>query len=71
MGATPAGVEVPRAAHDAACQERIRQQPPGHRATAPAGADPKWRFMRRLGPRPARTQFAEFNAEPVVPAGEP
>lgn len=69
MGATPAGVEVPRAAHDAACQERIRQQAPGHRATAPVGADPKWRFMWRLGDRPAQTQFAELNAEPVIPAG--
>ncbi len=44
-------------------------QDPAHRATRPVGADPKWRFMWRLGDRPQRTRFAELNAEPVVPAG--
>ncbi len=28
----------------------------------------QWRFMWRLGPRPEQTEFAELNAEPVVPA---
>ena len=132
MGATPAGVEMPRAAHDASAQEaiaaqvlcaparvqlpawlilcrccaavsgssgfvppddvwqipvcprlhhvvlachcclncRASTQDPAHRATRPVGADPKWRFMWRLGDRPRQTRFAELNAEPVVPAGE-
>lgn len=30
-------------------------------------ADAKWRFMWRVGPRPAHTAFPELNAEPVVP----
>lgn len=36
---------------------------------AGGGADPKWRFMARIGPRPAATQYAELNAEPVNPEG--
>ena len=55
---------------DPACLETIRAQAPEHRAAIPRGADPKWRFFWRLGPRPQKTQFAELNAEPVVPAGE-
>lgn len=34
------------------------------------GADPKWRFMARVGLRPETTQYAELNAAPVVPAGQ-
>lgn len=36
-----------------------------------AEADPKWRFMWRIGPRPSHTRFAELNAAPVVPKGMP
>ena len=38
---------------------------------AGGGADPKWRFMARIGPRPAATQYAELNAAPVNPEGAP
>lgn len=72
VGVTPEGVEVPKAAHDAAVQAMIRNQPDGHRAApleAGGGADPKWRFMARIGPRPATTQYAELNAAPVNPEG--
>lgn len=69
VGATPEGVEVPRCVVDPACLETIEQQLPGHKATVPTGADPKWRFFWRLGPRPAQTKFAELNAEPVIPQG--
>ena len=55
---------------DPDCLQTIEQQLPEHRATVPPGADPKWRFFWRLGPRPERTQFAELNAEPVIPAGK-
>ena len=48
----------------------IQDQPPEHRARAPKGPDPKWRYMWRIGKRPAETQFQELNAEPVVPAGD-
>ena len=48
----------------------IQDQPPEHRARAPQGPDPKWRYMWRIGKRPAETQFQELNAEPVVPAGD-
>ena len=70
VGATPEGVEVPRCMVDPACLAAISAQRPEHRAAVPRGADPKWRFFWRLGPRPQRTDFAELNAEPVVPAGE-
>jgi hypothetical protein len=30
-------------------------------------ADPKWRFFWRVGERPSDGQYAELNAEPVVP----
>eukprot|EP00276_Gloeochaete_wittrockiana_P006547 CAMPEP_0184645618 /NCGR_PEP_ID=MMETSP0308-20130426/2129_1 /TAXON_ID=38269 /ORGANISM="Gloeochaete witrockiana, Strain SAG 46.84" /LENGTH=344 /DNA_ID=CAMNT_0027074809 /DNA_START=73 /DNA_END=1107 /DNA_ORIENTATION=- len=33
------------------------------------GADPKWRFFWRIGPRPAYTMYPELNAEQVIPAG--
>lgn len=41
--------------------------------TWPRGADPKWRFFWRVGPRPAATAFPELNSPQVVPeafAGE-
>lgn len=69
VGATPEGVEVPRCVVDPNCLQTIEQQLPGHKATIPPGADPKWRFFWRLGPRPEHTQFAELNAEPVIPEG--
>lgn len=71
VGVTPEGVEVPRAAVDAELQEEIARQPAEHRARLPRGADPKWRYMWRVGPRPSSTQFAELNADPVVPSGFP
>lgn len=30
-------------------------------------ADVKWRYFWRVGPRPQQTEYAELNAEPVVP----
>ena len=71
VGATPEGVEVPRCMADPSCLKEIANMPPEHRATVPPGADPKWRFMWRVGPRPASTQFAELNAEPGAPRGGP
>lgn len=35
--------------------------------TWPRGADPKWRFFWRVGPRPAATAFPELNSPQVVP----
>lgn len=45
----------------------IESQPEGHRATLPTGPDLKWRYFWRVGPRPASTQYAELNADPVIP----
>ena len=69
VGATPAGVEVPRCVVDPSCLAAIASQSLHDKATVPDGADPKWRFFWRLGPRPGQTQFEELNAEPVIPAG--
>lgn len=70
VGVTPEGVEMPRCAMDPQCVASVNQQPPEHRATLPTGPDPKWRYFWRIGDRPAATEFAELNAEPVVPAGK-
>jgi len=43
--------------------------PPEHKALVPKGADKKWRFFHRIGPRPLHTQFAELNSTPVIPKG--
>ena len=37
----------------------------------PPEKDRKERFMRRVGPRPERTAFAQLHAEPVLPAAQP
>ncbi|KAG2443486.1 hypothetical protein HXX76_001839 [Chlamydomonas incerta] len=71
VGATPPGTEVPRCVVDPALQEQLRRLQSGNQATTPTGADAKWRFMWRVGPRPAHTAFPELNAEPVVPKAFP
>ena len=45
--------------------DQIKQHAPG--ATIPTGPDVKWRYMWRVGPRPADTRFTELNSEPVIP----
>ena len=60
---------MPRCLADASCLAAIDGQPAASRATRPTGADAKWRFFWRLGPRPAATSYAELNADPVVPHG--
>ena len=60
---------MPRCLADADCLAAIEGQPAASRATLPTGADAKWRFFWRLGPRPATTSYAELNADPVVPRG--
>lgn len=69
VGATPEGTETPKCIVDPTSIASIHSQPAEHRARIPQGADPKWRYMWRIGDRPAETRYAELNAEPVVPAG--
>ena len=71
VGATPEGTETPKCTVDPNSIAAIASQPAEHRARVPEGADPKWRYMWRIGERPAHTQYTELNAEPVVPAGLP
>lgn len=54
---TPEGVEVPRCSVDPKMQELMRSLPPISRPLIPVGADRKWRYMWRIGPRPAHTRF--------------
>lgn len=68
VGATPEGTETPKCTVDPTSIASIHSQPAEHRARIPQGADPKWRYMWRIGERPAHTRYAELNAEPVVPA---
>ena len=69
VGATPEGTETPKCTVDPTSIASIYSQPVEHRARIPKGADPKWRYMWRIGDWPAETRYAELNAEPVVPAG--
>ena len=68
VGATPEGVEQPACLHSPGAKAAAAALPPAVRPTWPSGADPKWRFFWRVGPRPAATAFPELNADPVVPA---
>jgi isopenicillin N synthase-like dioxygenase len=70
VGVTPAGVERPRSR--IAERERMVGENSPLTPVEP-GADPKWRFFWRVGPRPpvGTTQFPELNAEQVVPKGFP
>ncbi|XP_074302596.1 uncharacterized protein LOC141634269 [Silene latifolia] len=69
VGVTPEGVEVPRSLVDAEMQEKLEGMGEESRPIMPKGADPKWRYMWRIGGRPVSTKFVELNAEPVVPKG--
>jgi hypothetical protein len=57
VGVTPEGVEVPRSLVDKEMQEKIKNMPEEFQPATPKGPDPKWRYMWRVGPRPANTQF--------------
>ncbi|KAF6250741.1 Clavaminate synthase-like protein [Scenedesmus sp. NREL 46B-D3] len=72
VGVTPAGVEVPRClVEPEVCRQQVQALQPEQQPTLPTGPDVKWRYMWRVGPRPASTQYAELNAAPVVPRGMP
>lgn len=71
VGATPEGTERPRILSDPAMRRGVEQMPDASKPALPNGPDVKWRFMWRVGPRPAATAYPELNAEPVVPAGIP
>ncbi|ONI20306.1 hypothetical protein PRUPE_2G008200 [Prunus persica] len=71
VGVTPEGVEVPRSLVDEEMQEKLKELPKEFQPSIPKGADRKWRYMWRVGPRPSETRFQELNAEPVVPEGFP
>ncbi|URE12222.1 hypothetical protein MUK42_36998 [Musa troglodytarum] len=71
VGATPEGVEVPRSLVDEDMQAKIKLMPEEFQPVIPRGPDPKWRYMWRVGPRPANTRFQELNSEPVIPEGFP
>lgn len=71
VGVTPERVEVPRSLVDEEMQEKVKEMPEEHRPHTPVGADLKWRYFWRIGPRPSDTRFQELNAEPVIPEGFP
>lgn len=71
VGVTPEGVEVPRSLVDKEMQDKIKSMPEEFQPATPKGPDPKWRYMWRVGPRPANTRFKELNSEPVIPDGLP
>jgi hypothetical protein len=50
-------VEVPRSLVDEEMQEKVKEMPEEHRPHTPVGADLKWRYFWRIGPRPSDTRF--------------
>lgn len=52
-------------------QVKLRAIPKEFQPSTPAGPDPKWRYMWRVGPRPSNTRFQELNSAPVIPEGFP
>lgn len=71
VGVTPGGVEVPRSAFDQEMCRKASLLAEDSRPLIPTGPDRKWRYMWRIGPRPAHTRFKELNAERVIPEGFP
>ncbi|KAF0935158.1 hypothetical protein E2562_030439 [Oryza meyeriana var. granulata] len=71
VGVTPEGMEVPRSLVDKEMQDKIKSMPEEFQPATPKGPDLKWRYMWRVGPRPASTRFKELNSEPVIPDGLP
>ncbi|KAL2652342.1 hypothetical protein R1flu_020470 [Riccia fluitans] len=71
VGVTPEGIETPRCLFDESLQERMNELSEDARPHVPSGADPKWRFMWRFGPRPSSTRFQELSSDPVIPEGFP
>jgi len=71
VGVTPDNTEVPRCIADPNCQNIIEKLAPESRPQPLIGADAKWRFFWRIGPRPQQTKFKELNAEKVIPKAFP
>lgn len=68
VGATPNGVE--RAInHCSKFSDLGENDKPV--TECPPGADPKWRFFWRMGELPPKTEFAQLNADPVLPKAFP
>lgn len=68
VGATPNGVELARD-HCSSFKDLGADDKPV--TECPPGADPKWRFFWRMGEKPAKTEFKELNADPVIPTAFP
>eukprot|EP00299_Pterocystis_sp_00344_P003398 c1401_g1_i1.p1 GENE.c1401_g1_i1~~c1401_g1_i1.p1 ORF type:complete len:347 (+),score=67.87 c1401_g1_i1:30-1070(+) len=67
VGCTPDGIECPRDHTERINTKYIDMCRP----ITPTGPDPKWRYFWRIGERPQSTEFAELNAEPVIPQAFP
>ncbi|KAJ8600179.1 hypothetical protein CTAYLR_001951 [Chrysophaeum taylorii] len=67
VGVTPSGVE--KARNHCGLAHKLKSEGYGPLSECPPHPDSKWRFFWRIGPRPAKTAFADLNAAPVVPAG--
>ncbi|KAJ3025435.1 hypothetical protein HDV00_012716 [Rhizophlyctis rosea] len=71
VGVTPENKEVPRCGRDEGCREMVESWPPENKPLDFDGPDPKWRFFWRIGEQPKTTQYAQLNADPVIPSGFP
>jgi len=72
VGVTPDGTERPRTDRvNREMADTWAKKTPRHAPHPVQGADPKWRFFWRIGPRlpEGATAFPEMNAEPVIPLG--
>jgi isopenicillin N synthase-like dioxygenase len=73
VGVTPEGIEISTCAQDPECVAETQRLPEENRPAHHQQPDPKWRYMWRIGSRPDSTEYAELNADDIVPdafAGE-
>lgn len=64
VGTTPSGIEKARD-HCSKVTGLAEEDKPA--TICPPEVDPKCRFFWRIGERPPKTEFAQLNAEPVIP----
>ena len=67
VGVTPEGIEISTCAQDPKCVAETQRLPEENRPAHHDRPDPKWRYMWRIGSRPENTEYAELNADDIIP----
>lgn len=67
VGVTPAFTETSVCAKDPTCIQRTQCLPEENRPVLHTEADPKWRYMWKIGETETNTEFSDLNPKNVVP----